>query len=146
MGSSFTEYRGNGFWTRDALLEIWLHRLVLAIDGRPVRLAWLQDARDHWQLHATVGYTGCVSASLDEWLGGDPDRVTTVADLSAEALRGLRDARSIRHEDLTAAGIGGQRTQWRKDMPAHNILPVAEAFIDLIAGRIDWDASTSPVL
>ena len=62
---------------------------------------------------------GCVSASLDTWLGDDPDRVDAVDALSAEALR---------------------------EAQGDDISPVGDAFVDLLAGRIEWDASISPVL
>jgi hypothetical protein len=35
---------------------------------------------------------------------------------------------------------------WTRDIPAQDIVPAGEAFIDLLGGRIDWGASTSPVL
>ena len=43
MGSSFTEYRGRGFWSRDAGIELWLYLLAcevkqLQASGEPPRL------------------------------------------------------------------------------------------------------------
>ena len=96
MTSSFTDYRGHGFWARDARLAAWLRQLVHAIDRWPDRPAWLREARDDWHLQATAGFMGCVSASLDTWRGTDPDRVAAVAALSAEALREARATTSAR--------------------------------------------------
>lgn len=95
---------------------------------------------------ATAGFRGWVSAGPDEWLGDDPARAAGVAALPAGALRRLRAAGRIRCEDVSAAGAGGPGRLWQHDVPADAVLPEAEAFIDLVAGRIGWDAATAPML
>jgi hypothetical protein len=106
----------------------------------------LQEARDHWHLQATVGLQGCIDVGLDEWLGGHPDRVPTLAELSSDALRHLREQQVLRADALTGAGVSGQGVVRTKDLTVEVIVPVAEAFLDLLAGRTDWDAATSPKL
>jgi len=146
MGSSYTEYRGRGFWTRDGRLEIWLYQLVLTIDSRPDRPAWLRPARDHWELEATVGFVGCIDPDLDGILGTDADRVAALADLCEQALRAVRDAGVIRRDAMASAGVGGPGTVWLGDVAAGPILTVGRAFVDLLTDRSGEDATTSPML
>ena len=42
MGSSFTGYRGHGFWARDGILATWLEALAEVVPGDAP--AWLRDA------------------------------------------------------------------------------------------------------
>lgn len=58
MGSSFTGYRGHGFWARDGIQETWL---AVPADAS----GWLAVAARHWREQAGVGFTGCVDAGLD---------------------------------------------------------------------------------
>jgi hypothetical protein len=94
MGSSFTEYRGTGFWSRDASIELWLHLLaqeVRQLDNPP---EWLRAAGEEWHLQATVGLGGCVSAGLDKH-APTRERVALVLQLSERALAGLRERGSV---------------------------------------------------
>ncbi|GAA1437755.1 hypothetical protein GCM10009616_40070 [Microlunatus lacustris] len=146
MGTSFVEFRGRGFWTSDSKLEIWLHLLTLAVSRRDERPPWLDEAREHWHEQATVGFTGCVSAALDHWIGDQADRLLTVAELAEDVQHVLRGTGIIRRDDLEAAGIGGPGSTWAADVDAEVVLPVAEAFSALLRGEIVWDSRTSPVL
>ncbi len=146
MGSSFTEYRGHGFWTRDGKLEIWLHELVCAVDRLPAPPDWLRQAREAWHLQATVGFGGCIDAGLDQWLGDQADRVVTLVGLAADALGHLREQQVLRCEALNSAGLGGQGATWTRDLAVDVVVPVAQAFLDLLARRIEWDASTPPMV
>lgn len=146
VGSSFTEYRGRGFWARDSKLEIWLYLLVKTIDRHNPIEPWLSRARDDWHIQATAGMTGCVCASLDEHLGDRASHVATLIVLAEEAERGLIDGQAIPVSELARAGVGGDGCTWTCDVDPAVIQPIARAFIDLVEGRIAWDASTSPAL
>src|SRR5437764_12773365 len=84
VGSSFTEFRGRGFWSRDASIELW--RTLLAREARQVehRPAWLSKAAEDWHIHATAGMGGCVSARLDEFIT-TPEQATVILGLSEQA-------------------------------------------------------------
>ena len=66
MGTSFTGYRGYGFWTRDARLELWLRALVRQIDKSNSTQQWLKDARGYWHLQSAGYFNGCISPNLDK--------------------------------------------------------------------------------
>jgi hypothetical protein len=66
MGSSFTGYRGHGFWARDGIQET---RLAALADVVPADASgWLAVVARHWREQAGVGFTGCVDAGLDALL------------------------------------------------------------------------------
>ena len=65
MGTSFIDYRGHGFWTRDSKIEVWLHLLCMEIAAAEAVPDWLVRARDDWHLQASVGFVGGVSPSLE---------------------------------------------------------------------------------
>jgi hypothetical protein len=48
MGTSFTEYRGRGFWTRDAALETVLALLVLELEPLARQDPDLDPILDMW--------------------------------------------------------------------------------------------------
>ena len=67
MGSSFVEFQGRGFWSWDGYLEDVLSLLanILMHVNDP---GWLIEAREHWSLHGSGGFTGCIHAGLDGFL------------------------------------------------------------------------------
>jgi hypothetical protein len=146
VGSSFTEYQGAGFWTRDVSIELWLYLLAeeaRQLDNLP---AWLQEAAEDWHIQATVGMGGCVSAGLDQY-APTPERAAVVWELVERALDRLQ-ARGevIRADWLNTLGLGGPGATFTRDLPAEVFTRVGEALIRLLRGEITWDASTSPVL
>jgi hypothetical protein len=88
MGSSFTGYRGHGFWARHGILETWLAALadVVPTDAS----GWLAVAARHWREQAGVGFTGCVDAGLDALLDS-PARAELVLDLTRQAAAHVAD-------------------------------------------------------
>jgi hypothetical protein len=146
VGSSFTEYRGAGFWTRDASIELWLYLLAEEahkIDDSP---AWLREAAEDWHIQATVGLVGCVSPGLDQH-AASPDRAAVVLELAARALAGLRSRGEVLPADwLNSLGVGGPGAAFARDLPTEMFTRVGDAFVRLLRGEITWDAFTSPVL
>ena len=66
MGTSYTGFRGRGFWSRDETLALWyllLCEQVAASDDVP---EWLRDAEDEWRTQACVGGGGVAYAHPDE--------------------------------------------------------------------------------
>jgi hypothetical protein len=86
VGTSFTEYRGLGFWTRDAALETVLALLVLELEPLARHDPGLDPVLDMWTLQSVAGFGGCVSACLDEHLTSQPG----LAGLVTAALRRTR--------------------------------------------------------
>lgn len=146
MGSSFTEYRGNGFWTLDGKIELWLYLLeqeARKIDNAP---EWLRAAAEDWHIQATAGMGGCVSAGLDEY-ALTPERVEVILQLAERALAGLRARGDVLPLTwLNSLGLGGPGSYFTGDVPTEAFTPVGETFIRLLRGEVTWDASTSPLV
>jgi hypothetical protein len=146
LGSSFTEYRGSGFWSRDTKIELWLYLLSQEVQRLEAPPAWLRAAAEHWHIQATAGMNGCVCAELDTH-APNPERAAMVLELAETALAGLR----ARGEILSVAwlnelGLGGPDDYFTKDVPTAVFTPVGEALVQLLRGEITWDAARSPVL
>lgn len=147
MATSFTSHAGSGFWTADAKLELWLFLLGDAVRAEPGDPGWLQEAAEHWRLQATVGFTGCVDAGLDRFLGADPERIAAARRVSARARHlllghGTQVPVPVRDEP----GPGGRSGDRTRTLDVSAIVPVADAFDRLLDGELTWDARTSPVL
>ena len=146
MGSSFTEYRGAGFWTRDASIELWLYLLAEEVRRLEDPPAWLRDAAENWHIQATVGMGGCVSAGLDQH-APTQERAAAVLELAERALARLRARGEVLPADwLNSLGLGGPGATFTRDLPTEVFTRVGEAFSRLLRGEIKWDAATSPVL
>lgn len=89
MGTSFTEYRGYGFWANDGLLSVWLAALADAVPDDA--LPWLREAEQHWREQAGTGFTGCVDAALDTLLARNVrlDYAQQIRDAFVALLRGV---------------------------------------------------------
>ena len=147
MGSSFIDYRGRGFWTRDAKIELWLYLLCIEINQAEDVPDWLLRVRDDWHLQATIGCVGCVSPSLDQHVGNDQQRVARLLALSDRARRRLMAySPTIPKDVLNSFGTGGPGAEYPHDVEPAVYLPVADAFTALLRGEIGWDSATSPVL
>jgi hypothetical protein len=85
MGTSFTDFNGKGFWTRDPLLEVWLGALVQEIDHLSSLSEWLTLVRQEWHLQAVVGFGGYVSPDLERWVTTDEEKRLPMA-LSEQAM------------------------------------------------------------
>jgi hypothetical protein len=139
MGTSFVDYRGCGFWTRDAALETILGLIVVDLQPLSKSNDTLSAVLDWWTLQATAGFNGCVSPSLDEKLA-DPSLRPVVsaglrrvlAGLPADGFVELADQDfSERAERVTKGG------PWRCPYAlATWVTEVAKALLALIEGKL----------
>jgi hypothetical protein len=67
VGTSFVEYKGFGFWSRDSFLEAWLNTLLDEIQKLPTTGQWQESLIEHWRTQASI-HGGCMSIGLDEFL------------------------------------------------------------------------------
>ncbi len=146
MGTSFTEYRGGGFWTRDAALETVLALLVVELEPLAREEPDLEPALDRWTVQSVAGFIGCVSAGLDEELTERPG----LGDLVIAALLRIRGrlpsagdvevnspVLARRAEEVCAGqhwSTPGASATWAGN--------VADALRDLVAGRLPDDAGS----
>ena len=77
MGSSFIDYRGRGFWSRDPYIEGFLGHLADAAATLPSE-DWLRDAIKHWRLQASGIFNGWVHPLFDEYLSNDERRLVVL--------------------------------------------------------------------
>lgn len=84
MGTSFVEYKGFGFWTRDSFLESWLTTLLNEMKKLSALEPWQESLIEHWRVQATID-GGVMSAGLDEFLT-DGKRRDFVLSMATEAL------------------------------------------------------------
>jgi hypothetical protein len=146
MGSSFTSFRGQGFWSREGPLETWLCLVVLQLRHRScVDVKAFSDLRETWMDAATAGCQGFVgnAAALDRLLE-DEELLKTAIEASEDTLQALRKLGPTldrRYLNLLG-GAGG----YVRDPEAWRILQVGEHFLRLLRGELTWDVRTSPML
>jgi hypothetical protein len=112
VGTSFVEYKGFGFWSRDNFLEAWLNTLLDEMQKLPTREEWQESLMEHWRSQRSID-GGCMSIGLDEFL-------TDIA---------KRDfVLSVSRKVLEHSSSLGRRT--------------GELFIDLLEGELTTTASS----
>jgi hypothetical protein len=139
VGTSFVEFNGHGFWTRDPLVEALLGGIVVELEDLALEHGWLPVALDHWALQATAGFQGCISPKLD-WLLAEPDRAAIV--VAASRRYAVRIEGDAVHEvsseafERRAARVLGK--PWEEPPGALGALlrRVHEAFQALVEGRL----------
>jgi hypothetical protein len=112
MGTSFTEYRGHGFWANDGLLGVWLAALADTVpdNAQP----WLHEAQQHWLEQAGAGFTGCVDAAMDTLVatGQRAQAIFPLAEAASRHLASLADTTGYLPASwLNERHISGQ-TDW----------------------------------
>ncbi len=143
MGSSFTRFRGKGFWSRDPLLEVWLRVLSLHLGDDVHKPGWQHDLRDQWLLVSTGYFSGCISPSLDEFLT-DEERVAAIVQASERCISSLRAFGA--YVPATFLNALGCANPFGADLPIEWFDLIAARFTALLRGQLATDASTSPVL
>ncbi len=139
VSTSWTEYRGQGFWCRDGMVEVWLALLVDELDERGGDASgelppWLLQLREQWIEQVSVIYRGLVSSSLDDWVSNDK-RQQELVDL----IRPLR-ARLARGAVRPVAGSMARRVGgavFERDRATDQLLRIADSFLWLLEGRLD---------
>jgi len=134
VSTSWTEFRGQGFWCRDGMVEVWLALLVDELDQRAGEAggdlpAWLGRLRAQWLEQVSVIYRGLVSSSLDD-LVSDEARRQELVDL----MRVLRDriagGAHTAAPGSVARAVGG--AVFERERFDDQILRVADSFLWLL--------------
>ncbi len=138
VGTSYVEYRGRGFWTRDAALETILGLLVVDLQPLSADDEALSAVLDSWPLQATIGMNGCVSADLDENLANPSVRSLVLAGLrriiAGLPADGLVKPASQEFNERAARTTEGS---WRCPYAlATWVTEVGKALLDLIEGKL----------
>jgi len=75
MGTSFVEFRGFGYWSRDSFIESWIGSILHEIQKQTKAEPWLRALEDEWRVQSSIG-GGCISLDLDGFLSEEPRRIT----------------------------------------------------------------------
>jgi hypothetical protein len=142
VGSSYTKFRGRGFWTRDHILVLWyllLYEQVEALESVP---DWLREAAETWRSEACFGGGGITLAQPDE--GWSDEQLDVVLDLVEAALAGLEPGgrfagadllRRVQRLDSNASPIW-----WSNDeVPTEQVRQVGDGFLRLLDGTFPPD-------
>ena len=137
MGSSRTDYRGAGFWTKDGVIQYWLFAVAREIPDDPSLPEWLRDVRTSWLRESTTPRVGCVDAEVDRLLRDDRQVQELIPYLRRALDRVARFGDHVPKEELNGNNIGGYPNDWVDgDMPVSSVLKAGEAFIDLLQGTL----------
>jgi hypothetical protein len=112
MGTSYVEFRQNGFWTRDSLLADWLTTLIDEMRSASNENDWSLPLIKHWERQREID-GGCMALDLDGFLSDDEKRGFVIA-AAEPALMRTSDA--------------SKRT--------------GQLFVALLRGRVKTDASS----
>ena len=140
MGTSFVEIGEKGFWMQDSILELWLRLLALHIED-PDEASVAQKIRDNWLLASRGYFGGHVPTRLEEAVSTNEGKATVMS-----AIRSLMEALTNGPELLdhgTVNLLGFQDVNFNGALESKRLLQVANAFIALIAGEIQTDASST---
>jgi len=74
MGTSYVEYSGFGFWTRDKYLASWIQSILDELGSQPSLDPWHKLLIERWNIQVEID-GGCMSLGLDELVAQDERRV-----------------------------------------------------------------------
>lgn len=141
MASSFTAFKGKGFWSNDGQIEAWLALLAEEIDRMSNPAEWLVELKREWVLQATLHGGGIVSAGLDDFATSD-DRIRQILNLSDSALNRL--ALAPANVTIAIKDYNGDLDEVWSNHDKRWIVCIGEEFIALLEGRVLTTAATSP--
>lgn len=147
MGSSFVEYNGNAFWSKDICLRIWLEALVQEIARLPSSFEWLTLAQQHWHEQAVLGCMGCIYPDVDRFVTTDERKQVLLA-LSEQAIAALAAYGEVIPCDVLNAMLIDETIvppeRWcDDDVLPERFLVVGRAFVRLLKGDTVSSPSTS---
>jgi hypothetical protein len=67
MGSSYVQYEGFGFWSRDNYISEWLEHLIAEMNKDSERTEWQRQLIAHWELQKDID-GGVMWLGLDEFV------------------------------------------------------------------------------
>lgn len=145
MGSSYTEFKGNGFWARDGQVEVWLYLLVEQIDLIENAPEWLKALQEEWHIQATVGFNGCVTAGLDQALNTEEKRelILRLSQTVLEKLRSQGPELTVK-ADYSYGADGPETICDAADSRIHERFGIE--FIKLLEGKVTTNDSTSKIV
>lgn len=126
---------------RDSVLELWLRLLALHIEDPSEEEVVVRKIRDQWLLASGGYFLGHVPVNLEEAVSTDEGRAAVVHAISSllEAL--AKSPKKLDRGTLNLLGI--HNLIWMDDFESWRLIEVGNAFLDLIAGKIESDARST---
>src|SRR5437763_4939057 len=115
MGTSYSAYKGMGFWSRDEVLEFWLSAASQAMEPAASLEQFAAILKDDWLESSRAGGVGCTSPELDKFL---PDRrqVEYILPFLYQALQRIREfGEFIPKKELSDNRISNLTDWWQED-------------------------------
>lgn len=127
---------------RDGILELWLRLLALHLeDPAKEQTDVVRNIRDNWLLASRGYFGGHVPTDLEEAVSTSEGRAAVVGAIES-LTRALRKAPAkLDHKTLNVFGFEGGG--FNGDIERERLLEIAQAFLDLIAGKIQCDATST---
>ncbi|RAZ92185.1 hypothetical protein DPM33_07030 [Mesorhizobium hawassense] len=125
----------------DSVLSLWLRLLALNLEGERDPAHPLAVLRDEWLWQSEVASVGFMDARLDQVASEPATKASVVA-----AIERLLDELSRHHGKLagpTLNLLGFRGVSWTGDFEAKDLIEVGNAFLALIAGKIDSEANST---
>jgi len=141
MGTSFVKIGGKGFWMRDSILELWLRLLALHIEEPGNGGSLAREIRDNWLLASRGCFGGHVPDGLEEAVSTLEGRDIVVAAIESLMKALTKGPKLLDHGTLNLLGFEGG--EFIGDVESERLIQVGDAFLALIAGRIQSDASST---
>ena len=141
MGTTFVGIGEKGFWMRDSILELWLRLLALHIEEPEDESSVGRQIRDDWLLASRGYFQGCVPVRLEEAVSTREGRTIVIAAINS-LMEALSDTpEMLDHRTLNLLGFADR--QFNSDLESRRLIQVGQAFLALIAGQIQTDASST---
>lgn len=139
MGTTFVGIGNNGFWMRDGVLELWLRLLALHVEDTPDPQSPSHAIRTNWLVASRGGFSGCVPECLEEAVASPEGRRVVLAAIESLHAALLKAPATLEKGVLNLLGF--EPLAWVEDFETQKLLEVADAFRDLLHGKITSDAT-----
>lgn len=141
MGTAFVEIGGKGFWMQDSILELWLRMLALHVEEDPDESPIGRKIRDGWLLASRGYFGGHVPDGLEEAVSTMEGRAIVLAAIDSLMKSLGNGPEMLDHGTLNLLGFDG--VEFNSDIEAKRLLQVGNAFMGLVAGQIQTDATST---
>jgi len=134
MSGSYVIYESRSFEANDVLLQIWAHLMLEQISKDMKDASWISELVDEWHYQSRESLVGTVHLSLDRFTNEKHHRAMMIS-WSERALSKLYEDGYVDKDILNKHGVGG-KMNFKKDIDAQKIIPIAEKFIHLLKGEM----------
>lgn len=91
MGTSYIEYKGSGYWSRDSFISEWLEVLLRELEERSSTQAWERALIEEWSIQKEID-GGVISLQLDKFLPNAENRDVLLSLAAAALPKAPKDA------------------------------------------------------